>query len=154
MRLLNILGSTLFPLSLSLLLPVFMYAIVLEKEEKLRELMKMNGMKMSTYWGITFLYNFFIYATMVGIFFWFGNYMCELQFFYQTNIWILLVFFIGWGYAQIALAFFFQSFLNKARTATVIGYLISIWMALWGTVLNVIVYPQPMEMPWIYFLYP
>jgi hypothetical protein len=35
MRLLNILGATLFPLSLSLLLPVFMYAIVLEKEEKL-----------------------------------------------------------------------------------------------------------------------
>ena len=78
MRLLNILGSTLFPLSLSLLLPVFMYAIVLEKEEKLRELMKMNGMKMSTYWGITFLYNFFIYGIMVCIFFWFGNYMCEL----------------------------------------------------------------------------
>jgi len=34
-QMINILGSTLFPLSLSLLLPIFMYSIVLEKEDKL-----------------------------------------------------------------------------------------------------------------------
>jgi len=43
-NLLNILGATLFPLALSLLLPVFMSSIVLEKEEQLISTMKMNGM--------------------------------------------------------------------------------------------------------------
>lgn len=34
-RLLNVMGASLYPIALSLLLPVFMYAVVLEKEEKL-----------------------------------------------------------------------------------------------------------------------
>jgi len=48
-RLLNIMGASLYPMALSLMLPVFMYAIVLEKEEKLLEFMKMNGMQMKNY---------------------------------------------------------------------------------------------------------
>ena len=39
MRVINLLGSGLFPLSLCLLLPVFIYNIVLEKEQKLIEIM-------------------------------------------------------------------------------------------------------------------
>jgi hypothetical protein len=35
LRMLNLIGANLYPLALSLLLPLFMYAIVLEKEEKL-----------------------------------------------------------------------------------------------------------------------
>jgi len=58
---LNLLGASLYPLALSLLMPVFMYSLVLEKEEKLQELMKMNGMKMLTYWLVTFLFNFIVY---------------------------------------------------------------------------------------------
>lgn len=48
-RLLNILGASLYPIALSLLLPVFMYSVVLEKEEKLQDFMKMNGMKIANY---------------------------------------------------------------------------------------------------------
>lgn len=35
MKVVNVVGAMLYPLSLSLLLPVFLYAIVLEKEERL-----------------------------------------------------------------------------------------------------------------------
>jgi len=49
LRMVSITGASLYPLSLSLLLPIFMYIIVLEKEEKLLEMMKMNGMKMKDY---------------------------------------------------------------------------------------------------------
>ena len=48
-RLLNLIGASLYPIALSLLLPVFMYSIVLEKEEKLQDFMKMNGMKIVSY---------------------------------------------------------------------------------------------------------
>lgn len=50
LKLINVIGAMLYPLSLSLLLPVFLYAIVLEKEERLLQMMKMNGMKMKDYW--------------------------------------------------------------------------------------------------------
>lgn len=48
----DIAGASLYPLSLSLLLPVFMYNIVSEKEEKLLEMMKMNGLKIINYWKV------------------------------------------------------------------------------------------------------
>jgi len=62
------LGAGLFPISLCLLLPVFIYNIVLEKEQKLIEIMKMNGMKMINYWIINFLFNFIIYFLCVFVF--------------------------------------------------------------------------------------
>ena len=69
MKIINLAGASLFPLSLSLLLPVFMYAIVLEKEERLLEMMKMNGMRMRNYWSVTYLFNFSMYFLMIVIFF-------------------------------------------------------------------------------------
>jgi len=62
------LGAGLFPISLCLLLPVFVYNIVLEKEQKLIEIMKMNGMKMINYWIINFLFNFIVYLATVTVF--------------------------------------------------------------------------------------
>lgn len=56
LRMVSITGASLYPLSLSLLLPIFMYIIVLEKEEKLLEMMKMNGMKMKDYWFMTYVF--------------------------------------------------------------------------------------------------
>ena len=50
----NLAGGSLYPLSLSLLLPVFMYSLVLEKEDKLIEMMKMNGLKIVNYWTVIF----------------------------------------------------------------------------------------------------
>ena len=44
----NLIAIILFPVSLSLLFPVFLYTVVLEKEEKLIQMMKMNGMKISS----------------------------------------------------------------------------------------------------------
>ena len=60
LRIISVTGASLYPLALSLLLPIFMYVIVLEKEEKLLEMMKMNGMRMREYWLMTFIFSFVI----------------------------------------------------------------------------------------------
>jgi hypothetical protein len=125
-RLLNVIGASLYPICLSLLLPVFMYALVLEKEERLLEMMKMNGMRILNYWAVNFIFDFALYAVTIFFFMLFGAYFLELQFFTQTDKGVLMTVFIGWGLSQIALAFFFQVFISKARTATVLGYLVSI----------------------------
>jgi hypothetical protein len=81
MRIISITGASLYPLALSLLLPIFMYIIVLEKEEKLLEMMKMNGMQMRDYWLMTFLFSLLITIITYTLFYLFGYYILELSFF-------------------------------------------------------------------------
>jgi len=99
MRLINLLGAGLFPISLCLLLPVFIYNIVLEKESKLIEIMKMNGMRMRNYWTVNFLFNFMIYILTVIVFVVFGAFVLGLSFFLESNIFFMIIFFVGWGFA-------------------------------------------------------
>ena len=49
--------------------------------------------------------------------------------------------------AQIGLAVFFQTFLSSARSANIIGYLISIWTCMIGSTLNIGVYQFPAPYP-------
>eukprot|EP00742_Colponemidia_sp_Colp-10_P012044 GILJ01013471.1.p1 GENE.GILJ01013471.1~~GILJ01013471.1.p1 ORF type:complete len:1008 (+),score=146.02 GILJ01013471.1:44-3067(+) len=139
----NIAGASLFPLALSLLLPVFMYGIVLEKEGRLVEIMKMNGLRMRFYWLVQTGFCLGLYMVALFIFLLFGGAIIALPFFTQTNFGILLLVTIGWGLSQVALAFFFSVFISKARTATVLGYLISIVGILVSVAVNTQVYPTP-----------
>lgn len=91
LKIINITGASLYPLALSLLLPVFMYALVLEKEERILAMMKMNGMKMMTYWTVNFLFNFVIFSLMAACFVFFGYYFVRLSFFTVTNKWLLVI---------------------------------------------------------------
>ena len=80
-QLLNILGATLFPLALSLLLPVFMYSIVVEKEDKLIQIMKMNGMEMLKYWATHFIFDMGFYYCMVFVYFIYGYFVLDISYF-------------------------------------------------------------------------
>lgn len=117
-RIINLAGSTFYPLAISLLMPLFMYTIVLEKESKLVEIMKINGLKMTYYWLSLFTFNFIIYATTFIIFYLFGRFAFSFKLFTDTSGVLMLIIFFGWGFCQIGLAYFFQSFLSNARTST------------------------------------
>lgn len=110
-------GASLFSIALSLLLPIFMHTIVHEKEERLREIMKMNGLKMKNYWLVNYLWSLGLYIISVSIFIVFGRYVLVTDFFVNTNIYVLILSMIGWGFSQVSLSFFFQNFLQKAKTA-------------------------------------
>jgi len=56
-KLINALGIVIFPLGLCLSMPAFLYTIVLEKENRLLENMKINGLQMVNYWFVGFLFN-------------------------------------------------------------------------------------------------
>jgi len=70
-------------------------------------MMKMNGMKMSDYWIMTFFFNALMTTLTFGIFAFVAIYVIELTFFTQTNKYLLLIVFMGWGLCQISLAVFF-----------------------------------------------
>jgi len=118
LKIMSILGATLYPVALSVILPVFLYGLVLEKEERLRQMMKMNGMKMANYWISNYVWNFLLFMLSSLVFIFFGIFVLRLPFFVETNPWILLSVVVGWGLSQVSLSFFFQNFLAKVRTAT------------------------------------
>lgn len=91
-RLISITGASLYPLALGLLLPVFMHAIVLEKEEKLLEMMLMNGMRMKFYWISTFFFLWISTLVTFSLFYIFGYYQLALSFFTETQFSILVSF--------------------------------------------------------------
>lgn len=144
----NLVGSTIFPLALSLLFPVFLYAIVLEKEERLIQMMKMNGMSMKNYWLVTFLFNLFLSLITNIIFYLFGYLVVKNTFFTETPFGMMFVILFGWMLAQIGMATLFQTILSNSRSANIIGYLLSIWTSLMGASLNVGVYQFPTELPY------
>jgi len=113
----NITGTTLYPIALSLLLPVFMQVIILEKEERLREIMKMNGLKMKNYWLVNYLWFLAMYMITAFIFILFGEFVLDTDFFTSTNKYILFICLFGWGLSQVSLSIFYQNFISKAKTA-------------------------------------
>ena len=90
MRVINLLAAGIFPICLCMLLPVFIYNIVLEKEKKLIEIMKMNGLRMYNYWLINFAFNFLIYLVTLIVFMLFGAFAMGLQVFLDSNFGILV----------------------------------------------------------------
>lgn len=144
----SLVAVLIFPLSLSLLFPVFLYTVVLEKEEKLIQMMKMNGLKISSYWLVYFIFNLMLSFLTNSIFFLLGYLLTGMRFFYETSGLLIFIVLLGWSLAQIGMAVFFQTFLNKSRSANIIGYLVSIWTSMIGSTLCVGVYMYPMPVPY------
>lgn len=124
-------GIILYPIALSIQLPVYIYILVLEKSEKLKELMKSHGMSNTAYIFTNYLFNFVFYVIII-ILFWVFGIIINLRFFTQTNPITMILLFFGWGNALISLAFFFSSFLNTKRAAVIVGYIV----ALMGTMIG------------------
>jgi uncharacterized membrane-anchored protein YitT (DUF2179 family) len=141
--LINTIATIVFPLALSLLLPVFLYLVVLEKEEKLIQMMRMNGMSITNYWFINFLYNFLISLLTNIVFYLFGYIFLDMSFFHSTSPLVLAIVFLGWILAQIGLSMFLQVFLSSSRAANIIGYLVAIWTNLVGATLSVAMFQFP-----------
>ena len=63
--------------------------------------------------------------------------------FNKTGLDLLIVVLVGWAFGQLGVAMFFQTFLKTARTANIVGYLLSIWTSIIGTTLNLGIYAYP-----------
>jgi len=147
-------GAAVYPLAISLLLPIFMYGIIHEKEERLREIMKMNGLKMINYWIANYLWCLCLYIIAVSLFFIFGRFILKTDFFTETNPLILFAVFLGWGLCQVSMAVFFQNFFARAKTAIIVGYLLSTWTSIIGVTFSEAAYPTPRELPYNIRLFP
>ena len=87
--------------------------IIQEKEERIREMMKMNGMRMSAYWLSMITYNFILYLATAAVFWLFGAFALNLNFFKFVGPIPMAIVLLGWGVSQIGLSIFISAFINQ-----------------------------------------
>jgi hypothetical protein len=109
--------------------------------------MKTNGLSMGSYWTVTFLFNFALSVITFTVFYIFGRGVLKLSYFTETSPVLMAVIMVGWGLSQVSLANFVQVFISKAKSATVIGYVMAIFLTLVGEALAVGVFAMPLSVP-------
>ena len=72
-RVLSLASATILPVCMCMCLPVFLYTLVLEKETRLTEFMKINGMRMKSYWFVNFFFFLMLFIIQAFVFFIFGS---------------------------------------------------------------------------------
>lgn len=116
--------------------------------------MRMNGLKLKYYWICTFIFNFAISMLTFSLFYIFGTFILKLTFFTTTSAALMWLMFVGWGIAQISLTNFVQIFIRNGKSATIIGYILSIFSSLVGDTISMAVYADPLKMPFWLLCYP
>lgn len=120
-------GYVVIPVLFSLCLPVFLYNIVLEKESRLIQNMKINGLQMKNYWIVNSVFNFTTYLITSTSSFYFGKYVLGLIVFHETNMKFFCILIFGWGLNQVSLAFLFSVFFQSSQAASMVGYTYAIF---------------------------
>ncbi|XP_052168457.1 ABC transporter A family member 7-like isoform X2 [Oryza glaberrima] len=118
----SLLSVLFFTWIVELLFPVMLTYLVYEKEQKLKIMIKMHGLKDGPYWLISYAYFFALSVIYMTFFVIFGS-LIGLNFFRLNDYSIQFAFFFIYINLQIALAFFVASFFSSVKTATVIGYI-------------------------------
>jgi ATP-binding cassette subfamily A (ABC1) protein 3 len=147
-------GCLTFPICLALCMPIFLHHFVMEKENKLVDNMKTNGLKMFNYWLINGVYNFISYLFTAILFFIFGRYVFDLDFFSNTHVIFFVILFIVWGLCQVSLSMFYASVFSSAQSASMTGYAFTLWTCVICSNMTVSVFAVPRRLPDWMMYYP
>ncbi|EGG18420.1 hypothetical protein DFA_03914 [Cavenderia fasciculata] len=120
---------------LSFCMVIFVSNVVYEKENRLRESMKMAGLRMRVYWLVTYMFNFSLYLVIVFVAIAFA-YILKFKFFTETSFSVYFVLFILFGMTQISFSFFISVFFSSVYTSTVVSFIYIIFTALSSNLLN------------------
>lgn len=74
-KLIGMIEVIIIPITMSLSMPNFVSHLVFEKERKLIDNMKTNGLKMRNYWTVNCLYAFLVYMASVFVWILYGRYV-------------------------------------------------------------------------------
>ena len=143
----NYFAYVVYPMCFGLSLPVFMYALVLEREHKLKNIMQMHGLKEIHYWIVNFFTNIILYMIAASCYFYFAHSVFSLTIFAKGGSLLMWNILFGWGLSQIGLAIFLQNFVSSSRTAILLGYVFSLTLLNGATYSNMNLYQVPLKYP-------
>lgn len=146
--------NLMFPISFCLGFPLMLFVLVMEKQEKIKDLLEINGLNNFNYWFTFFAYYFIILQTTMIVWLILGVQKINIPFFQETStllhLWILTV----WNLSQMGFTLFFSSFLKESRMATLVGYQGSIFLILFLCIISQFLFPNPSHLPIVFYLLP
>ncbi|EGG14460.1 hypothetical protein DFA_12232 [Cavenderia fasciculata] len=120
--LVSLLGPMLYIFIFQLMMPVVLRLILYEKENKLREIMKMMGLEMKTYWLVTYIFAYSIYFIAMMLV-WALGALFRFRYFTVNSPLVIFLLIFFWGHTLVSFAFFLSTFFTKTETGTVVGYI-------------------------------
>ena len=151
---LSFITINLFPTALCLGFPIMLFVLVMEKEEKIKDLLDINGLVTINYWITFFVYNFIQLEFTVIVFLTVAKLFIDIDFFQKSSILLIFWYLSAWNVSQIGFALFISSFVKKSSSATLVGYTISIFLILFLALLSLFLFPSPSYMPWFTYAIP
>ncbi|CAI9266700.1 unnamed protein product [Lactuca saligna] len=118
----SLLGPLFFTWVILQLFPIVLTALVYEKQQNLRIMMKMHGLGDGPYWMISYAYFLAISLVYMFCFVAFGS-VVGLKFFTLNAYSIQFVFYVIYINLQISLAFLVAALFSNVKTAAVVGYI-------------------------------
>eukprot|EP00762_Andalucia_godoyi_P006284 ANDGO_05836.mRNA.1 ABC transporter A family member 8 len=106
---------------LHFLMPVFVESIVFEKEYKLRDMMRMMGLKGSVYWWVQLFFDWLLYLGVVIVTVFFGN-LFQLRFFTMNAPGLYILLMLIWGFTLTGFSFFLSTLFKTTRASTITLY--------------------------------
>ena len=153
-KIINFVGNIVFPVCIALCMPIFLHHLVMEKEYKLVENMKTNGLRMYNYWVVNGIYSFFSFACTAALYIIVGRYVLVLDFFAETNLGLFLELFFVWGLNQVSLAMFLSSLFSSSQSASMVGFAVVIWTCCLTASVNMAVFTPPRRLPMSMMYFP
>jgi ABC-type multidrug transport system ATPase subunit len=138
-QLVDIIGSVLFPVTLTLLLPLFLFLAVLEKERGLVELQLAMGMNWFPYIAVNYFLNLVIYCCVASVF-WGISALLDFSFFANTSPALLAIILFGWGLNVCSLATTIAALTSNRHVAVHVGFVLSLLIPLLSTAIAAGIY--------------
>ena len=132
-------GLVLYPICVSLQLPVYLFLFVNEKETKLKAFASAMGLTKFVFWSTNYVFCLIMYTVVVTAFV-VGANVIGLRLWTHTPLLILVIMLGGWGLSLVSVAAFLQSFLSNTRSASIVGYSVSLFGAAVGIVVAIGIY--------------
>lgn len=151
---LSIVIINLFPIALCLGFPLMLFVIVMEKDEKIKDLLDINGLVTSNYWVTFFVYNFISLELTVLVFLVVGRIYVDINFFTKSNMFLVFWFLSAWNCSQIGFVLFVGKFIERPSSATLVGYVISIFLILFLCMVSQFLFPTPGILPIVFYIFP
>ncbi|KAL8225644.1 hypothetical protein R6Q57_018201 [Mikania cordata] len=118
----SLLGPLFFTWVILQLFPIVLTALVYEKQQNLRIMMKMHGLGDGPYWIISYAYFLAISLVYMFCFVAFGS-AVGLKFFTLNDYSIQFIFYFIYVNLQISMAFLVATFFSNVKTVAVVGYI-------------------------------
>jgi ABC-type multidrug transport system ATPase subunit len=118
---------------LHFLMPVFVDAVVYEKEHKLRDMMRMMGLKTGVYWWMQYFFDWLLYFASASVLIIFGN-VLGLRFFRMNDPALYVILIALWGFTLIAMSLFASTLFRTTQASTITLYFFVILAGIAGNV--------------------